>query len=120
VGEGAAVSRLGPRLGKYILKNRKPVRCDDVYLWADWFESADRHVAKDDVGDVRVSTVFLGLDHRFTGDGPPLLFETMIFGGPHNHQMFRCATWEEAERQHTIALMLAKSGLMMLAKSGLN
>jgi len=26
-----------------------------------------------------VSTVWLGLDHSFGGDGPPLIFETMIF-----------------------------------------
>lgn len=30
--------------------------------------------------EVTVSTVWLGLDHRF-GDGPPLIFETMYFGG---------------------------------------
>jgi hypothetical protein len=27
----------------------------------------------------RVSTVLLGLDHDFTGNGPPLIFETMVF-----------------------------------------
>lgn len=27
-----------------------------------------------------VSTVWLGLDHGFFGDGPPLIFETMVFG----------------------------------------
>lgn len=27
----------------------------------------------------RVSTVWLGLDHNY-GDGPPILFETMVFG----------------------------------------
>ena len=26
-----------------------------------------------------VSTIFLGMDHRFWADGPPLLFETMAF-----------------------------------------
>src|SRR5258706_13563526 len=47
---------------------------------ARWFQTSDRHVAKTDFGDVRVSTVFLGFDRSF-GQGPPLLFETMIFGG---------------------------------------
>jgi len=32
------------------------------------------------VGKVNVSTVWLGLDHQW-GDGPPLIFETMVFGG---------------------------------------
>ena len=30
---------------------------------------------------VFISTVFLGIDHNFNLEGPPLLFETMIFGG---------------------------------------
>ena len=29
---------------------------------------------------MRVSTVFLALDHRFMGGGPPLVYETMVFG----------------------------------------
>jgi hypothetical protein len=31
------------------------------------------------IGAYRVSTVWLGLDHRYFGDGPPLIFETMVF-----------------------------------------
>lgn len=46
-----------------------------------------------------VSTVFLGLDHQY-GDGPPLLFETMVFGGPLDHEMNRYSTWNEAEKGH--------------------
>jgi hypothetical protein len=40
----------------------------------------DRRVAltEDLPGGVRVSTVFLALDHSF-GDGPPVLWETMVF-----------------------------------------
>jgi predicted cobalt transporter CbtA len=26
-----------------------------------------------------VSTVWIGIDHRFGDDGPPLIFETMVF-----------------------------------------
>jgi hypothetical protein len=47
--------------------------------WATWFEAADRHVRDSFQGDVRVSTVFLGLDHSVYG--PPQLFETMVFVG---------------------------------------
>ena len=52
-----------------------------IYLiWARWFETADRRVALTEVSGIRVSTVFLGLDYRFSGEGPPLLlFETMTF-----------------------------------------
>ena len=34
-------------------------------------------VALTEVGDVSVSTVWLGIDHRF-GEGPPLIFETLV------------------------------------------
>lgn len=51
----------------------------------------------------RVSTVFLSLDHNW-GDGPPILFETMIFGGEHDGYQERYRTWEEAEEGHEIAL----------------
>lgn len=41
---------------------------------------ADRHVAETTVaGRYWVSTIWLGLDHGF-GAGPPLIFETMVFG----------------------------------------
>lgn len=58
----------------------------DVRTWARWFDTADRTVAQDcdeapGAPAVRVSTVFLGLDHQF-GDGPPVLWETLVFGGP--------------------------------------
>lgn len=39
--------------------------------------------------DVEVSTVWLGLNHRFIGEGPPLIFETLVFGGPLDGHMDR-------------------------------
>ena len=49
---------------------------------ATWAETAEdisrKRVAEATVGRLWVSTVWLGLDHGF-GDGPPLIFETMIF-----------------------------------------
>lgn len=58
---------------------------------------------------VKVSTVFLGLDHSW-GDGPPLLFETMEFGGPRDGDCDRCSTWDEAEAQH--AAMCRRVGVL--------
>ena len=37
-----------------------------------------KRVAETTIGRLWVSTVWLGLDHSF-GDGPPLIFETMVF-----------------------------------------
>lgn len=69
--------------GKYILDDDgKPVECEDLMQWSRWFEViANRRLAEDLVGDVRVSTVFLALDHNWSDAGPPVLWETMIFGG---------------------------------------
>ena len=96
----------------YILDGRNPIPCTDLMTRARWFETSDRHVAKTDIGDVRVSTVFLGFDRSF-GQGPPLLFETMIFGGPFDQDKYqeRRSTWEEAEAQHAEAVDLARRSL---------
>ncbi len=85
---------------KYILEGKTPVPESDLMTWATWLETADRQVSKDEKDEVKVSTVFLGLDHRFGGDGPPILFETMVFGGQHDQDQKRYCTWEEAEEGH--------------------
>ena len=58
---------------KYILKGHTPIVEPNLLKWGKWFETANRIVAKDNIGKVRISTVFLGLDHSF-GRGKPLLF----------------------------------------------
>ena len=58
------------------------------------------------------SSVFLGLDHNFMEKGPPIVFETMVFGGPFNHTMWRYATWDEAVKGHEeLVKMVVESGL---------
>jgi hypothetical protein len=84
---------------KYILDGHDAVPCKSLLEWASWFDKADRIVQKTTVGPAEVSTVFLGLDHSF-GIGEPLLFETLVFGGPLDQEMDRYSTWEEAEQGH--------------------
>jgi len=100
---------------KYILDGKTPVLCSDVRAFSDWFEKADRTVALDVInGSFRVSTVFLGVDHNFSGGGRPILFETMIFKGESWDELYmrRCSTWEEAEAQHQEAIRwLREEGL---------
>lgn len=89
----------------FTLDGHTPVPTDDVLA-----ATKDRQpVAVDYAGDVRVSTVFLCLDHRI-GPGAPLLFETMIFGGEHDGYTDRYSTWEEAEDGHKRALALVHNG----------
>jgi hypothetical protein len=93
----------------YILDHeRRPVPVNDCLIWARWFGQCEsRHVADDQIGDVRISTVFIGLDHRY-GDGPPLIFETLIFGGDLDGHMWRYSTWDDAEIGHRMAVKKAK------------
>jgi len=49
--------------------------------------------------DCRISTVWLGLNHQY-GDGPPVIFETMVFGGGLDQDAERWCTEEEARAGH--------------------
>jgi len=71
-------------IGYYILQGHDPIplKDDQTLQWARWFETAERHVAQDTVGDFWVSTIFLGLDQNYALVGEPILFETMIFYEP--------------------------------------
>lgn len=92
---------------KYILNSDgDPVEAD-LLTWAQWLENADRVVAFDKLDRADISTVFLGIDHRF-GDGPPLLYETMIFGGAHEGHQCRYSTRDEALLGHSEAVKMVK------------
>ena len=89
-------------LGHYILRGREIVNCEHlgVIEWAKEYEAmGDRHLGDTIVKGVRVSTVFLGLDHSF-GSGPPAVFETMVFNGKLDQYQQRYCTYDEAERGH--------------------
>lgn len=87
--------------GNYILdKDGNPVPEPDVMKWARWFGETERHVAMTEIRGCRISTVFLGIDHRFLGDGPPILWETMVFGGEFDQLQERYSSLEDAKRGH--------------------
>jgi len=91
----------------YILVGRTPILVN-METWSEWFGETDRRrVAVTKVGDAGVSTIFLGINHNYSRQGPPILFETMIFGGPLDGDMWRCATYTQAEAQHNAAVALA-------------
>ena len=99
----------------YILDGHTPVAAD-LMTWARWFETNfdNRIVAKSRVWGCEVSTVFLGLDHQW-GGGPPLLFETLVFGGPLDGKMYRVTTWEEAEAAHKAMSTSLRLDMMLYA-----
>ena len=53
-------------------------------------------------GGGSLSTVFLGLNHNLWPDGPPALFETMLFGTDSwaGEEQWRYATWDAALAGH--------------------
>jgi hypothetical protein len=95
----------------YILDEGGEPKATDLITWGHWMEDTrnNRHIGDDTLpGGVRVSTVFLGLNHRLLGNGPPLLWETMIFGAPHDEYQERYATRAEAIAGHARALAMAR------------
>lgn len=85
----------------YILVDREPVATEDMSSWAAGMSIDRRRVALTELGGgVEVSTVFLGIDHGFR-PGPPVLFESMVFGLDDGEQdCWRYATWAAAEAGH--------------------
>lgn len=130
----------GGGLGQYILKDRNTLVPVDVLTWGTWMEGERRKPAGESLWRVGhnvlvdgylVSTVFLGLDHRFGAYGPPIVFETMAFmpdtrlhkdwsvmGRVMRHKgrrmmgneilQWRYSTWGEAEIGHAKAVSLVR------------
>lgn len=91
----------------YILDaERHPVPAE-LFEWGEFFEHRDRRVDYTNLDNgVSISTVFLGINHRLFGNGP--LFETMIFGGPHDQYTRRYSSWDDAAVGHERAVRLAQ------------
>lgn len=95
-----------------------PNNVDDVLVWAESFERANRRVCCTNFWwGGRLSTVFLGLDHAW-GNGPPLIFETMLFGLEcHGGDLFcdRYSTEKEAIAGHSVIVRKLKNPFNVLA-----
>jgi len=96
----------------YILdKDNKPIR-SNIISYSKW-ESKNpgiKGVKQDYIGDIYISTVFLGLDHSYDG-GKPLLWETMVFNGEDDMYQERYTCYEDAVEGHERVLELVKSKL---------
>ncbi len=99
VAEGTEEWKMSDR---YILnKHGEPVPEPDLMTWGKWLESSKMRVVKQEkIWPAMVSTVFLGLDHRF-GPGTPILWESMVFSGPMDGEQDRCSgNRDQAEAMH--------------------
>lgn len=98
--------------GKYRLVGREIVPCKTLGEWVAVVEDFKQKIVIQEYIYPRfwpffgrrkkswVSTVFLAIDHRFMGDGPPILFESMVFDGPMAGDMNRCCTYAQAVEMH--------------------
>jgi len=104
----------------YILKGKTPVLENNLIKWAKWTSTTDRALLQETlvlnhpdlpligevvlhdrtIENISISTVFLGIDHNFCEEGPPILFETMVFGGKFDGTQQRYPTWDEAVQGH--------------------
>lgn len=88
---------IGDDFRPYYDRRGNPIDGDEAAVLMADIEA--RRVALDTFLDGDVSTVHLVLNHQFD-DGPPLIFETMIFGGTYDGYQWRWPTEEEAVEGH--------------------
>src|SRR5689334_11743941 len=66
----------------YILDEQgNPIPEPDIFKYARWDREhpEQQRIGRTEFGDITISTVFLGINHNFRNDGPPILYETMVF-----------------------------------------
>ena len=104
--------------GYYVLDGREARQASDAEWLLQSYARRKRTAGDHDpwrigkretIGDAEVSTVFLGLDYSY-GDGPPLIFETMIFGGDYGQHQWRYSTYDEAEAGHAAVVESLRNG----------
>lgn len=98
-------------IGKYILVNGEVTRERGLLKWGRWMEDhrfKECRIAHTVLDEVTVSTIFIGLDHDFSGKGPPRVFETMIFGGGYETDCWRTCTMKEAKATHRKAVVMVR------------
>ena len=102
---------------KYILDEQgNPVSERDLLVWAAWIEDEKhRRLLITNLGPLGcVSTIFLGIDHDFLSIlneeqwRRPILWETMVFGGPYDQEQRRYRSQEDALNGHAELVAMCK------------
>ena len=96
------------------------IATDNVDLWGNFMESGKRQIALTHIGEVMISTVFLGIDHAFMSPGPPVVFETMCFWDGNSaldNEMYRYTSKEAALVGHDKMCERVRREILRRAKS---
>jgi hypothetical protein len=83
----------------------------DVLLRNDLARRVAQTCITTERGEIKISTVFLVLDHSHGTTGPPVLWETMIFGGSMDEYQWRYTSRAAAEAGHAEAVTAVRSEL---------
>ena len=70
-------------------------------------------IGDDTIGESRVSTVFLSLDHNYTRRGEAVVFETMVFGGLNDQWQARYTTLDDAKAGHAKTVEAVRAGITL-------
>ena len=107
-------------MSTYLLNKRKRPYKVSFFEWGDIFQtSGKRHLKDKFIKGIRISTVFLGLDHSYLKNQKPQIFETMVFEDESYSEIYldRYATYKEAQKGHRKAVRWVLNGCMNEIKS---
>jgi hypothetical protein len=78
------------------------------------------HVRMTAVGEAQVSTVWVGIPQAGSTPERPLIYESMVFGGPLDEQAWRYSTEGEATagHDHVVALVREAAGMPQEDREG--
>lgn len=99
----------------YYLNDDHTAEACDMEKWSEQYEqlfkNGSRCVAKDLIDGHIISTVWLGINHRFY-EGEPHIFETIVFVADNFDGIYmdRYSTWDEAVAGHEKAVQWVKDG----------
>jgi hypothetical protein len=120
VAEDDKLDRLDRALGPFWYGlDHKPIsltEAAELLADGDARRVASTYLPRPDGTYAYVSTVFLGYDAEAWRVGPPVLYETMVFGGPGDLATYRHRTRSDAEEWHRAVSALWMPGRADLAR----
>ncbi|MEH2032236.1 MAG: hypothetical protein V7K67_21740 [Nostoc sp.] len=84
----------------YKLQGQSPIIAESFLDWCLWMASADTRVMVNDIYNVNISTVFVGINLDPQQSGEPMIFETLVMGGVLDGKRNHWSTWEQAMQGH--------------------